>query len=347
MKKIIISIYILSLIVMPSVLKAQDVHFSQFYESSILRNPSLTGIFTGDYKVGVVYRDQWSSISNPFRTALISAEARIPINDEINDFFSVGLLGYYDKAGSIDMQTTAVYPAINYNKSLDDAHGSFLSVGFTGGYIQRSFDPSKATFDNQYQNGRFNAANATGEILPNPTFTQWDLGAGISMNSNLGQNNEISYIVGVAGYHFTQPNSSFYRNSGVNTDIRWNVNAGMTAKVNETISYQLFGNYMRQGTYNEAIFGGFLVWNKRDVSAEEQIAFALYGGVFYRYADAVIPTLKLRFKGYTLGMSYDVNLSKLKAATNLRGGYEITLFKTGFFKNPNFEKSRTLCPHFY
>ena len=26
---------------------AQDIHFSQFYENAILRNPALTGIFSG------------------------------------------------------------------------------------------------------------------------------------------------------------------------------------------------------------------------------------------------------------------------------------------------------------
>src|SRR5690606_24287504 len=117
--------------------QGQDIHFSQFYETSILRNPALTGFFSDDYKVSVVYRNQWSSISRPFQTGVLSAETRIPVRGEANDFVSIGLLGYYDKAGSISLQTTAVYPAINYNKSLGGNQNSYLSVGFTGGYIQR------------------------------------------------------------------------------------------------------------------------------------------------------------------------------------------------------------------
>ena len=42
---------------------AQDVHFSQFYETSVLRNPALIGIYNGDYRFGLMYRNQWSSIS--------------------------------------------------------------------------------------------------------------------------------------------------------------------------------------------------------------------------------------------------------------------------------------------
>ncbi|HRF17259.1 MAG TPA: type IX secretion system membrane protein PorP/SprF, partial [Chitinophagaceae bacterium] len=42
---------------------AQDIHFSQFFEAPLLRNPSLAGIFTGDIRVQAVYRDQWNSVT--------------------------------------------------------------------------------------------------------------------------------------------------------------------------------------------------------------------------------------------------------------------------------------------
>lgn len=326
--------------------QAQDIHFSQFYETSILRNPSLIGIFNGDYKVGVQYRNQWSSISRPFETALLSGEVRIPVKSEANDFFSFGLLSYYDRAGSISMQTITVYPAVNFSKSMEDAHKSFLSVGFTGGFIQRSFDPSKVTVDNQYQNDHFDPSNPTGENFSNPSFSQWDFGAGFSFNSGAGQNNNVNYIIGLSGYHFTRPRSSFYDNAGIRTGVRANVNAGISVQASEVFSYQLHLNYTRQNTYNELIAGGFLGWNKQAATVDE-IIFALYGGVFLRVGDAIVPTVKLKYRDYSFVFSYDVNISKLKAASNLQGGFELSVFKTGLFRSPQFEKSRTLCPHFY
>lgn len=327
--------------------QAQDIHFSQFYETSVLRNPSLVGIFTGDYKVGVTYREQWSSVSKPYQTGMISAETRIPVGGEVNDYLSFGLLSYYDKAGSISLQTLTVYPAVNYNKSLTDGdHPTFLSVGFTGGIIQRSFDPTKATFDEQYQNNRFDPANPTGEVLNDPSFTQWDMGAGASFNGVTGQNNNINYIFGLAGYHFSQPKYSFYSERSINIGVRWNVNAGLSVKVNETFSYQLHANYMKQSSYNEFIAGGLIAWNKPDPSAETP-QFSLMGGAFYRFGDAIIPTVKIRYMDYSFGISYDVTASKLTQAANLRGGLELTVFKTGLFRDPKFQKSRTLCPHFY
>ena len=45
--------------------KGQDIHFSQFYDNAILRNPALTGIFSDEYKFGLDYRSQWGSVSIP------------------------------------------------------------------------------------------------------------------------------------------------------------------------------------------------------------------------------------------------------------------------------------------
>jgi type IX secretion system PorP/SprF family membrane protein len=333
--------------ILPLSAQAQDIHFSQFYETSILRNPSLTGIFTGDYKVGAIYKNQWSSISKPYQTGLINAELRIPVNN-VNDFVSVGLLGYYDRAGSINMQTISAYPAVSYSKSLEDGHNSYLSVGFTGGYTQRNYDPTKATLNNQFVNGSYSPDNPTGENFNNPKYSYWDLGAGITFSSTSGDGeeaNRLNYVVGVAGYHFTQPNTSFADNSDSRLDMRWNVNAAVSKELNETFSFQIHANYMRQGDYNETIAGGLIGWNKKDASGD--VRFVLFGGVFYRFKDAFIPTIKLRYKDVAFNFSYDVNTSRLRAATNLQGGYEISVIKTGIFNDPERKQARVICPVFY
>ena len=46
-----------------TVLKAQDPEFSQFYNSPLTMNPSLTGAFNGSIRLHANYRDQWRSIS--------------------------------------------------------------------------------------------------------------------------------------------------------------------------------------------------------------------------------------------------------------------------------------------
>jgi len=184
----------------PATGKAQaDIHFSQFYETSILRNPALTGVFSDDYKLGLYYRNQWSSITHPYSTALFSAEGHVPISSVSEDFVSFGILGYSDRAGSIDQKITTVYPALNYNKCINTDHNTFLSVGFTGGYNQYSFDPSKTTFNNQYLNNAFDPSNPSMENLPNAKMSMWDLGAGINYNTSMGEDNRTTYVIGFSG----------------------------------------------------------------------------------------------------------------------------------------------------
>ena len=40
--------------------ETQDIHFSQFSETPLLRNPALAGIFSGDVRVQAVFRNQWN-----------------------------------------------------------------------------------------------------------------------------------------------------------------------------------------------------------------------------------------------------------------------------------------------
>ncbi len=320
-----------------------DIHFSQFYETSILRNPSLAGVFSNDYKVGLYYRNQWSSISNPYTTVLISAESHVAISHTSDDFLSFGILAYSDKAGSIDQKITTFYPALNYNKCINPNNNSYLSVGFTGGYVQYSFDPSKATFNNQYLNGNFNPVNPSMENLPNATMTIWDLGAGINYNVSGGVDNRVTFIAGVSGYHFTQPKFSYYQKTGITENMRLNANTTLGVVVNDNVSMQLQGNAAMQGTYLEIMGGGLVNWTQ--TTGNMSNVFVLTGGVFYRYGDAIIPVAKVRYQHLALGVSYDVNLSSLKEASNLQGGAEITLFLIGDFTDKGISR-KTICPKF-
>jgi type IX secretion system PorP/SprF family membrane protein len=339
------ALIITGLLLCNQALAQADIHFSQFYETSILRNPALTGVFAEDYKLAALYRNQWSSISNPFQTAMISAEAHVGVHQDAPDYFSFGLLAYYDKAGSIDRKIMCIYPAVNYNKSLEDEHNSFLSAGFTAGIMQYSFDPSLATFNNQYQNNNFNSNNPSGESFVNTKVNMYDLGAGINFNSSFGPANNTTYIIGLSGYHFTQPKNSFYNDPGIVMDMRWNINAALNGNLREDIAYQIHANIALQGAFTEYIAGGLIGYTR---STDGNIPmFAIFGGLLYRLNDAFIPTLKIRYLDYAFGLSYDVNVSDLKAASSMRGGYEISINKTGLFHQIDGPAKKVLCSNFY
>jgi type IX secretion system PorP/SprF family membrane protein len=326
-----------------TVTDAQDIHFSQFYENAILRNPGLTGIFSGDYKGGVNYRSQWGQISVPFTTVLASAEMRKQLNEETGDCVSFGLTATYDQAGSIDFNSLQVYPAIAYNKALEDAHGSFLTLGFAAGYIQRTTNPSKMTFSSQYVNGEWSGSNGSGETINFNQVNHFDMGAGLSFNSSMGRSNNVNYYIGVSAFHVLRP-----RNAFSNTDyftrlnMKWQGNLGIKAQLSNQFGLLIHGNYSIQSPYEEIIAGALLSYSASDQNARP---FTFYLGSFYRVKDAIIPTLKLDYKTYSVTVSYDMNNSNLKTASNGMGGFEISLYARGFFKRESIV-DMIKCPRF-
>src|SRR5210317_930461 len=78
---------------------AQDPVYSQFYASALDLNPALTGVFNGQYRVSLNYRDQWSSVLNsvPFQTTSAATDFRIHVVND--DFFTIGLKAIRDQVG--------------------------------------------------------------------------------------------------------------------------------------------------------------------------------------------------------------------------------------------------------
>ena len=326
---------------------AQDIHFSQFYENSILRNPALTGIFSGDYKVGIDYRDQWGSIANPYRTVSATGETRILVNREVADYVSIGLGAYYDKAGAIEFTSQEIYPSVAFNKAINDEHKSYLSVGFAGGYMARFVDMSKMTLSSQVINGVYSSSNPSGETAPFKSLHNFDLGAGISLNSSIDRDNRANYYLGISLYHINHPTQIFNGGySEIKLPMKWQFAAGVSLAFSEKFSLSLHGNYSRQQPYNETVYGGLLTYHAVTPGLPSIFAFS-FGG-FYRYQDAFIPTVKIDYANMSFGVSYDVNNSSLSTATAGTGtaATEISLYVRGRYNHKNNPRDGIMCPRF-
>lgn len=339
-KLVILTINILSCIVV----FAQDLHFSQFYENNIMRNPGLTGIFSGDYKVGVNYRRQWGSITVPFQTVLLNTETKLRIND-VNDYVSIGLSALYDHAGRTGFNSYYLYPALNYNKSLEDDKQSYLSVGVAAGYVQRSVNGSRMVFGDQFVGGAYQSTNTSAENISGNRTQYLDLGVGLSFNSAMGSMNQVNYYLGASAYHINRPKVEFNTaDVYFRMPIKWSANAGMQWMVHEHAVLSAYGNYARQGANQEIIFG--LLASYRTINMDKEKIAAIYGGVFYRVGDAWIPTIKVDYKNLGFTFSYDVNTSALKTASSTQGGFEISIFAKGFLKYGPYATDKVRCPRF-
>ncbi len=53
--------------------------------------------------------------------------------------------------------------------------------------------------------------------------------------------------------------------------------------------------------------------------------------MYYRVGDAIVITGGMSYKRFKMGLSYDVNISKLSKASNTIGGFEVSLVYNGLF----------------
>ena len=98
MQKRFTQLLVVLFIMMSQQVFAQDMQFSQFYASPMNLNPAMTGVFEGDFRAVVNYREQYNSILDihPFRTISAGFEKRFRIVN--SDYLSVGVTAMQDQS---------------------------------------------------------------------------------------------------------------------------------------------------------------------------------------------------------------------------------------------------------
>jgi type IX secretion system PorP/SprF family membrane protein len=316
---------------------AQDIHFSQFFEAPLLRNPSLAGIYNGDVRVQAVYRDQWNSVTNAYKTGSLNSEYKMPVGKG-DDFLTLGLQMLFDRAGTVAFTSTHVLPALNFHKSLSDNTNRYLSLGFMGGMVQRRLDRSKMTTNSQYE------GQGDGETFTNSQFTYLDGAVGMSFNTQLNDNVNDNMFVGLAYHHFSRPRASFYRDPTIEMTPKWVASAGVRFGVTEAGYFTLQGDYSVQGGFRETVAGA-LYGFKLGEDLEKPL-YTVHGGAFLRWNDAVIPVIKIDYTPLSFSLSYDVNISKLKTSSFGRGGFELGVSYIGFLDRERSAIKALHCPRF-
>ena len=320
---------------------AQDIHFSQFTEAPLAVNPALTGVFNGDVRVILNYKDQWKSIASPYRTFALSSDFALFKKKWEKSFLAGGLFVYRDQAGEVQISTTKVNASMSAILTVSEKQR--LSAGIQGGFSQSSIDQGNMQWDSQFDGQGYNSSLPTYEIFdfsPSTSFT--DLNAGIDWNyfnkeSNMISNDMFYANVGASYAHITQPELfSYSENDPLYSKIVAHGNAYIGLK-NSGLAILPSALFYMQGPHQE-ILGGMMIRYLLKEESKYTEAFkgtAISLGAQYRFGDAAIPTMYIELGNFGVGLSYDVNISALKAATSERGGLEISLR----FINPNPFKS--------
>lgn len=352
MMKLIKSMFAVVLLVVLSLPgKTQDVGFSQFYDQPLLRNPALAGIFSGDLRFTASYRNQWQSVTIPYRTFGLSSEVKVPLNLAEDDNLTLGLQLIRDVAGSSQFSTLEVLPAVNYSLPLSGERNSYLSIAFMGGLMQQRFDPTKLVMGDQFiagSNGTFSISPASSQVFDNTSVNYFDFSAGLSYNGVLGE--EADYFIGAGLFHLAKPKVGFYEGHTITLNKKLALNGGLSVPTSETDRCIFYLDYFKQFEAKFKPVGkstfqaGFMY--STDLFVMDDVQKTLTGGVMYRLNDAIIPVVQLQLSKLVIGVSYDINIDKLAAAAQNRGGFELILSYRDFLNSNQKERRQALCPRF-
>jgi type IX secretion system PorP/SprF family membrane protein len=328
-------------------LKAQDPGFSQFFASPLTLNPALTGKFNGVVRVAGNYRNQWPSINNAFITSTISVDAPILRNKlPENDTWGLGIMGMNDKTAGGALNSNYFSLSTAYHKALDEDGYHQLGVGFQGTYANRTLDGTQLHFEDQLNlNGTWNPispseTNISGRYV---SVHYFDMNLGVLYNASTDGNN--NYYFGASAYHLNHPKQSFLGVDTVNVPTRITLHGGGYFPIQGSPSTiyvsALFNN---QAGAREYVAGGAWAVN---ASNDETAPVNFYAGLWGRFTnnttDAIIPYVGLDYSDFSLGVTYDVNVSSLKTASQSRGGIEISLI---YIKKSSSGRKGVPCPKF-
>ena len=331
-------------------IRAQDVHYSQFYALPTTLNPALTGFFQGPYRLAGIYRSQWAGFA-PFLTQSVSGEWKVrPRPDEKDpnksDVVGIAALLTNDKAGiDAGISTMKAYFSMAVNIDLGFMH---LGIGAQPGYVQRNlFGVNR--FPDQWDEIRnvFDPMVATQEQYSN-NVGYFDLNGGLLGTKVFGEEVRHSAYVGYSAFHILRPREEFVAATINNiTPVRHVLHFGgrIRTGVSRPISIVPSGIFMwiPASAAKERNFGVDVEYDFKQVNSSFSGKWILGG--YKRIYDSWIIHTAMEVNDFLVGFSYDINSSELKEASGMKGGFEISVRYTPLPVRQIKRLDSNPCPH--
>lgn len=307
----------------------QDMHFSQFYASSVFLNPAFTGAGVCS-RLSLNYRNQWPGVTEGYSSTLLSFDHYIKRNN-----LGLGMLLGRDVSGSGDMSRTIVYPLMAYEARINRKLG--LRFGFQPGFGINSINYDRLVFGDQIARG---GNVPTIEQAPN-SASYFDVGAGILAYA-------IKFWFGISFNHLNSPIESFYSYGEAKLPIKYSAHGGYKFDLEEGVkSISLAFNYRGQQKFDQLDIGGYFTKDVFNIGLWYRgLPFIKSYEPGYSNNDAISIILGVKTDKMNIGYSYDYTISKL-SNSNSHGAHEISLSYQ--FCSLSKQKGRRIiveCPSF-
>jgi len=324
-----------------SVSYSQDIHYTQFTSSPLNLNAGLTGNFNNDYRLVMNGRQQWRSIPVPYETFSASFDTKVLRTLVPRSWFGAGILLNADRAGDSEFGTTQVKLLASYHRVMNTDSTFVLSAGLNAAFNQNNINYNNLYWDYQFVGGQYVSNAPTGEDFSqmDNKLTYFDCAVGLNMYYLI--NDKVPLNTGISFLHLNKPKRSFFDNEDIDLNNNFLIYSQSQFFFNEQWSAIPSIMYMRQGKFHEFDAGGFFKYDIDNVSFR-----AFYFGAWMRLKDAGNLAIALDYQNIYIGISYDINTSKLTEASNGRGGLEVAIIYMFGRSKYNTIPYKVKCPRF-
>jgi type IX secretion system PorP/SprF family membrane protein len=300
-------------------LQAQDIHYSQFYNSNMNVNPALTGIFNGDKRVSASYRHQWYSVPVPYLTFTGSYDQKFYKGGNAKSFFSGGALFNYDQAADSRLTMAQLSLSASWTYLLNE--NNLLTVGAQLGGAQRQFSDNNLQWDNQFNGFMFDPMLTSGENFDGQSFLLFN--GSLGLNYRWQKDARTKLDLGAAMMNLFSSDASFARDN-FNLQPRYSFQLESSLQLTSLFDVVLNGLVQFQGGAREIVPAAIL---RTYINQKRGKEFALDLGAIARYSfdewDAIAPKIGFVFPRLQVSLSYDINISDFNQATERYGGPEV------------------------
>ncbi len=308
--------------------------FSQFYNAPLLINPAYTGLIDQDYRVQMIYRDQWRQLV-PFKTLGVSADITLPSYTGRRRQLAAGLVFMRDQMGEFQVSNTFILSG-SYQYMPDPAGRHKIALGIQGGYVQKLLDYDGLYFENQIgDDHKVDTGIISGEQLMSNRIGYMTANAGLAYTFYISRKRQ--FRTGASIFNLTHPKEQFLAG---NDHEAGKLRQRMLATVGATYWLSahlyifpeiLFVHQQGMSEVNAGSGVGYLLHK------EGQDNIGLLAGGWYRTNGAAIVMLGINYKNMSVMFTCDQivsDMKELKSSPSVSGravaAYEVSLIYKGF-----------------
>lgn len=310
---------LLNFFLLAQITVAQEINFSRVQDMAIWYNQSLKTDKNNSLKLN--FRNVQHQGLIAYNS--ISAMADIPLLSKAGKektragYFSVSAGAASDKSNQGILNNTLGLAGISYAVPVA-GNETYVAVGFQGSYYQSRLNVAGITaFADQYDKyGPIEGMQSNDRLASGWSYNYLNLNAGLSFFSNADYN---KWYIGASVMHINKPYTDRIKTTDYRLQHALSVQGGykyITAE-NDDCAFNMTLNW--QGKAYKHFF------NASYFKAIKSIEGGVGAGLGYRYDDALVPNIEIRYVKAIVGISYDMNISGINAAGFRRNGMELAV----------------------